>query len=102
MQLPIKEVKDGKLIGTEMLYTDNKFDTKDGKAEFKESPWPGLPKPVADLEGKAHVLDQQRPQQRNLADGVSRPVRRIRAQPLSDGLHRDQPGRREGAWDWRQ
>ena len=46
VQLPIKEVKNGKLIGTEMLYTDNKFDTKDGKAKFLPSPWPGLPKPV--------------------------------------------------------
>jgi arsenite oxidase large subunit len=45
VQLPIKEVKDGKLIGTPMLYTD-KFATKDGKAQFKPSPWPGLPKPV--------------------------------------------------------
>ena len=45
VQLPIKEVKDGKLIGTTMLYTD-KFGTKDGKAQFKQSPWPGLPKPV--------------------------------------------------------
>ena len=45
VQLPIKEVKDGKLIGTPMLYTD-KFGTKDGKAQFKPSPWPGLPQPV--------------------------------------------------------
>ena len=52
MQLPIKECKDGKLIGTEMLYTDGKFDTKDGKAEFKPSPWPGLPKTVADQKAK--------------------------------------------------
>ena len=61
VQLPIKEVKDGKLIGTEMLYTDGKFDTKDGKAEFKPAPWNGLPQPVADAEGEAQVLDQQRP-----------------------------------------
>jgi arsenite oxidase large subunit len=47
VQLPIKEVKGGKLIGTEMLYTDNQFDTSDGKAKFLPSPWPGLPKPVA-------------------------------------------------------
>lgn len=52
VQLPIKEFKNGNLIGTEMLYTDGKFDTKDGKAEFKSSPWPGLPKPVADLKSK--------------------------------------------------
>jgi arsenite oxidase large subunit len=52
VQLPIKEVKGGKMIGTEMLYTDGKFDTKDGKAEFKPSTWPGLPKPVAEQKAK--------------------------------------------------
>jgi arsenite oxidase large subunit len=52
VQLPIKEVKDGKLIGTPMHYTDGKFDTKDGKAEFKASPWPGLPKMVAEQKAK--------------------------------------------------
>ncbi len=45
VQLPIKEYKDGKLIGTAMLYTD-KFDTKDGKAQFKSSPWKGMPDKV--------------------------------------------------------
>ena len=45
VQLPIKEVKNGKLIGTEMLYTD-KFDTPDGLAHFKPSPWKGFFKPV--------------------------------------------------------
>ena len=29
-----------------MHYMDAKFDTSDGKAEFKPAPWPGLPKPV--------------------------------------------------------
>lgn len=43
VQLPIKEYRDGKLIGTEMLYTDNRFDTEDGKAHFQASPWNGLP-----------------------------------------------------------
>ena len=52
VQLPIKEVKDGKLIGTEMLYADYKFDTKDGKAEFKPAPWNGLPKMVSDQKAK--------------------------------------------------
>ena len=52
VQLPVKEYRDGKLSGTEMLYTDNKFDTSDGKAKFLPSPWPGLPKPVADLKAK--------------------------------------------------
>ena len=41
VQLPIKEVKGGKLVGTEMLYTD-KFGTDDGLAHFKPSPWKGL------------------------------------------------------------
>ncbi len=45
VQLPIKEVKNGKLIGTEMLYTD-KFGTDDGLAHFKPSPWNGLFKSV--------------------------------------------------------
>jgi arsenite oxidase large subunit len=52
VQLPIKEYKDGKFIGTEMLYTDNKFSTADGKAKFLPSPWPGLPQPVAAQKAK--------------------------------------------------
>jgi arsenite oxidase large subunit len=52
VQLPIKEYTGGKLIGTEMLYMDGKFDTADGKAKFLPSPWPGLPKPVADQKAK--------------------------------------------------
>jgi arsenite oxidase large subunit len=54
VQLPIKEVRDGKLIGTEMLYTDNKFSTADGKAKFLPAPWPGLPKPVQTQKDKYH------------------------------------------------
>lgn len=42
VQLPIKEYREGKLVGTEMLYTDGKFDTKDGKARFLPAPWKGL------------------------------------------------------------
>jgi arsenite oxidase large subunit len=38
VQLPIKELLDGKLIGTEILYTDAKFDTSDGRARFLPSP----------------------------------------------------------------
>jgi hypothetical protein len=30
----------GRLVGTAMLYTDGKFDTKDGRAEFKPAPRP--------------------------------------------------------------
>jgi arsenite oxidase large subunit len=47
VQLPVKEFRDGKLVGTEMLYEDGKFDTADGKAHFLPAPWPGLPETVA-------------------------------------------------------
>ncbi len=47
VQLPIKEYKDGKLVGTEMIYSDYKFSTKDGKAHFMSSPWKGLHPTVA-------------------------------------------------------
>lgn len=47
VQLPVKQYADGKLVGTEMLYTDGRFDTPDGKARFLPSPWPGLPEIVA-------------------------------------------------------
>lgn len=43
VQLPIKQVRDGKLVGTELLYTDGKFDTPDGKARFLPAPFMGLP-----------------------------------------------------------
>ena len=52
VQLPVREWKNGRLVGTEMHYTDGKFDTGDGKAEFKPAPWPGLPKQVADQKAK--------------------------------------------------
>ena len=52
VQLPIKRLEGDKLIGTEMAYSDGKFDTKDGKAEFKPAPWNGLPKPVAEQKAK--------------------------------------------------
>ena len=59
VQLPIKEVKGDKLIGTEMLYTDYKFDTKDGKAQFKLSPWPGLMKQIAAQKAKYRFFINQ-------------------------------------------
>lgn len=52
VQLPIQRVEGDKLIGTEIHYADGKFDTKDGKAEFKPAPWNGLPKIVADQKAK--------------------------------------------------
>lgn len=51
VQLPIKEIRGDKLIGTEMLYTD-KFGTPDGKAKFLPATWPGLAKPVAEQKAK--------------------------------------------------
>lgn len=47
VQLPIKKVENGKLIGTRMLYTDNKFGTKSGKARFLPSAQATMPAPVA-------------------------------------------------------
>lgn len=52
VQLPVKAFKDGKLIGTEMNYMDNKFGTDDGKAHFLPSPWTGLPDPIEKLRDK--------------------------------------------------
>jgi arsenite oxidase large subunit len=52
VQLPAKDWTGGKLIGTEMLYTDGKFDTANARAQFKPSPWPGLPKTVAEQKAK--------------------------------------------------
>lgn len=43
VQLPVKALEDGKLIGTEMLYSDYKFSTDDGKAHFQPAPWDGFP-----------------------------------------------------------
>lgn len=51
VQLPAKAWQGGKLVGTPMMYTE-KFDTDDGKAHFKPSPWPGLPKTVASQKEK--------------------------------------------------
>ena len=47
VQLPIKKVSHGKLIGTRRLYTDNKFGTKSGKARFQPSPQAAMPAQVA-------------------------------------------------------
>lgn len=46
VQLPVKSYTNGKLVGTEMLYADSKFDTADGKARFKPARWNGLPQTV--------------------------------------------------------
>jgi len=46
VQLPVKEYKNGKLVGTEMIYSDYKFSTGDGKAHFLPAQWTGLPSTV--------------------------------------------------------
>jgi arsenite oxidase large subunit len=52
VQLPIQRVEGKKLIGTPMIYADNKFDTEDGKAHFKPSTWKGLPDKVEGQKAK--------------------------------------------------
>lgn len=52
VQLPVRSYTNGKLIGTEMLYTDSKFDTPDGKAQFKPAPSNGLPQTVEQQKNK--------------------------------------------------
>ena len=42
VQLPVRSFEAGKLIGTEMLYLDGRFDTPDGRARFLPAPWKGL------------------------------------------------------------
>ncbi|MFN2382044.1 MAG: arsenate reductase (azurin) large subunit [Guyparkeria sp.] len=41
VQLPVKGMEDGTLVGTEVTYTD-KFDTDNGKAKFQPAPFDGL------------------------------------------------------------
>lgn len=52
VQLPVVEYTDGKLIGTEMLYTDGKFSTDDGLAHFLPTPWGGYGKIVEEQKDK--------------------------------------------------
>lgn len=47
VQLPVREYRDGHLIGTPRLYTDGRFDTGDGRARFQPSAWNGMLAPVA-------------------------------------------------------
>ena len=42
VQLPVKKIDNNKLVGTEMLYLDKKFDTDNHRAKFLPSPWRGL------------------------------------------------------------
>lgn len=42
VQLPVLSVQNGKMIGTEMLYQDGKFDTPNGRARLFPSAWNGF------------------------------------------------------------
>ena len=44
-QEPATAFTDGKIIGTKRLFADGKFNSKDGKATFKEAVWRGLEAP---------------------------------------------------------
>jgi arsenite oxidase large subunit len=53
-QEPAVDFKDGKLVGTKRLFTDGKFNTKDGKAKFMETKWRGLEAPGKEAEMKKY------------------------------------------------
>ena len=44
-QEPASAYADGKIVGTKRLFSDGKFNSKDGKATFKEAVWRGLQAP---------------------------------------------------------
>lgn len=44
-QEPAAAYADGKIVGTKRLFSDGKFNTKDGRAIFKEAAWRGLQAP---------------------------------------------------------
>jgi arsenite oxidase large subunit len=49
-QEPATGFKDGKIVGTKRLFTDGKFNTKDGKAHFMATQWRGLEAPGKEAE----------------------------------------------------
>jgi len=53
-QEPAQGVKDGKIVGTERLYTDGTFSTEDGKARFMDAPWRGLEAPGKEEQKAKH------------------------------------------------
>ena len=55
VQLPVQAIQDGKMIGTEVLYVDGKFDTPDGRARFFPSAWSGL-LPAAERQKRKHAF----------------------------------------------
>ena len=51
-QEPAVDFKDSVIVGTRRLYSDGKFNTKDGKAVFHETKWRGLQAPGKEEESK--------------------------------------------------
>jgi arsenite oxidase large subunit len=49
-QEPATGFSNGKIIGTKRLFTDGKFNTKDGKAHFMATQWRGLEAPGKEAE----------------------------------------------------
>ena len=49
-QEPATGFEDGKIVGTKRLFTDGKFDAKDGKANFMATQWRGLQAPGKEAE----------------------------------------------------
>ena len=52
VQEPATAFDNGKLVGTQRLYTDGVFSTEDGKARFMDAPWRGLEAPGKEEELK--------------------------------------------------
>ena len=52
VQEPATGFDNGKLVGTQRLYTDGVFSTEDGKARFMDAPWRGLEAPGKEEEEK--------------------------------------------------
>jgi arsenite oxidase large subunit len=55
-QEPAIDFKDGKIVGTQRLYSDGKFGGKDGKATFFETKWRGLQAPGKQEEMKKYAF----------------------------------------------
>ncbi len=51
-QEPATAFQDGKIIGTKRLFSDGKFNSKDGKATFMETKWRGFEAPGKEEESK--------------------------------------------------
>ena len=56
VQEPATAFDNGKLVGTQRLYTDGVFSTDDGKARFMDAPWRGLEAPGKEEEKKKFVF----------------------------------------------